>query len=147
MIIVDSHIGYGAPHKQDTSGLTVNPWVRTIRLAKRKYGWPEDKKFHVPKACTNISVKRSGNGASSCAMPGSHKLVNIANSTPNWQKNYSACNTVSFRNIGTTLPEIPADSKGLATRESSAKVLNAFAKNVPWLIGGSADLRRLRKPG
>ncbi len=67
--------------------------------------------------------------------------MSIASNIRNWPNNCTACNTGNCRKSwDRDIPEFPADQKGLATRESSAKVLNAFAKNIPWLIGGSADL-------
>ena len=121
LIIVDSHIGYGAPNKQDTSGAHGEPLGEDeIRLAKRNYGWPEDKKFYVPRECTSISVKGSDNGARNCATHGSHKLVNIANSTRNLRKNYSACSTVSFPKIGTAVL-IPRERAWRANLSESAE--------------------------
>src|SRR5208337_3668529 len=102
LIIVDSHIGYGAPHKQDTSAAHGEPLGEDeIRLAKRNYGWPEDKKFTCQRAFTTTSVKASEHAARSCGMRGSVAYRNMAGFTPTLPTNFSACNTVSFRRVGT----------------------------------------------
>jgi transketolase len=142
LIIVDSHIGYGAPHKQDTSGAHGEPLgEEEVRLAKRSYGWPEDKKFYVPDGVYDHF--RQGIGKRGKDLRDAW-FARIAE----YRKQYPELAEELFR-IGhrqlpegwdRDLPEFPADPKGLATRESSAKVLNAAAKNIPWLIGGAADL-------
>jgi transketolase len=142
LIIVDSHIGYGAPHKQDTSGAHGEPLgEEEVRLAKRSYGWPEDKKFFVPKGVYDHF--RQGIGKRGKQLRDAW-FVRIGE----YRKQYPELAEELFRmqhrqlpeGWDRELPEFPADPKGLATRESSAKVLNAAAKNIPWLIGGSADL-------
>jgi transketolase len=142
LIIVDSHIGYGAPHKQDTSGAHGEPLGdEEVRLAKRNYGWPEDKNFYVPPDVYDHF--RHGLGK---------RGMDLRNAwfaqIPAYSKQYPKLAEELFRmqhrqlpeNWDRGLPEFPTDPKGLATRESSAKVLNAVATNIPWLVGGSADL-------
>ena len=142
LIIVDSHIGYGAPHKQDTSGAHGEPLGdEEVRLAKRNYGWPEDKDFYVPPDVYDHF--RHGLGK---------RGMDLRNAwfaqIPGYRKQYPKLAEELFRmqhrqlpeDWDRGLPEFPTDPKGLATRESSAKVLNAVAANIPWLIGGSADL-------
>src|SRR5712691_6233054 len=142
LIIVDSHIGYGAPHKQDTSGAHGEPLGEDeVRLAKRNYGWPEDKKFYVPDGVYDHF--RQGIGRRGQQLRDAWFARIDA-----YRKDYPDLAEELFRMQHRQLPEgwdrdlpnFPADAKGLATRESSAKVLNAAAKNIPWLIGGSADL-------
>ena len=142
LIIVDSHIGYGAPHKQDTSAAHGEPLGEDeIRLAKRSYGWPEDKKFYVPDGVYNHFRQGIGKRGKDLRGAWSAQIVE-------YRKQYPGLAEELFRmqhrrlpeGWDRDLPEFPADSKGLATRESSAKVLNAVARNTPWLIGGSADL-------
>src|SRR6266849_4535272 len=141
LIIVDSHIAYGAPHKQDTSGAHGEPLGEDeIRLAKRNYGWPEDKKFYVPDGVYDHF--RQGIGKRGQQLRNAW-FARIGE----YRKQYPELAEELFRMQHRRLPEgwdrdlpnFPADAKGLATRESSAKVLNAAAKNIPWLIGGSAD--------
>ncbi len=142
LIIVDSHIGYGAPHKQDTSGAHGEPLGdEEVRLAKRNYGWPEDKKFYVPDGVYDHFRQGIGNRGRDLR---DAWFAQIAE----YRKQYPELAEELFRmqhrqlpeGWDRNVPEFPADPKGLATRESSAKVLNAVAKNIPWLIGGAADL-------
>ena len=142
LIIVDSHIGYGAPHKQDTSGAHGEPLgEEEIRLAKRNYGWPEDAKFLVPDGV--YEHFRAGIGTR-----GKHLRDAWFARIERYRKQYPDLADELFRMQHRQLPdgwdrgvpEFPADAKGLATRDSSGKVLNAAAKTIPWLIGGAADL-------
>jgi transketolase len=142
LIIVDSHIGYGAPNKQDTSGAHGEPLgEEEIRLAKRNYGWPEDKKFYVPDGVYDHF--RQGIGKR-----GKQMRDDWFAQIGEYRKHYPELAEELFRmqhrqlpeGWDRNLPEFAADPKGMATRESSAKVLNAVAKNIPWFIGGAADL-------
>jgi transketolase len=142
MIIVDSHIAFGSPNRQDTKEAHGEPLGdEEIKLTKRAYGWPEDAKFLVPDEV--LANFRDGMGKRG------------AQQTSNWRallKNYTAqypdlakqLELMQNRELPTgwdkDLPSFPADAKGVATRDSSSKVLNAIAKNHPWLMGGSADL-------
>ncbi len=142
LVIVDSHIGYGAPNKQDTSGAHGEPLgEEEIRLAKRNYGWPEDKRFYVPDGVYDHF--RQGIGSR-----GKHMRDDWFAQIGEYRKHYPELAEELFRmqhrqlpeGWDRNLPEFAADPKGLATRESSAKVLNAVAKNIPWFVGGAADL-------
>jgi len=142
LIIVDSHIGYGAPNKQDTSGAHGEPLgEEEIRLAKRNYGWPEDKKFYVPDGVYDHF--RQGIGRR-----GKQMRDDWFAQIGEYRKHYPELSEELFRmqhrqlpeGWDRNLPEFAADPKGMATRESSAKVLNAVAKNIPWFVGGAADL-------
>jgi transketolase len=142
LIIVNSHIGYGAPHKQDTSAAHGEPLGdEEIRLAKRNYGWPEDAKFLVPDGvCEHF---RDGIGRRGKALRDDwHALFD------SYRKKYPDLadwlDRMAKRELpadwDSDLPKFDADSKGLATRDSSGKTLNAIASHYPWLMGGSADL-------
>jgi transketolase len=142
LIIVDSHIGYGAPHKQDTSGAHGEPLgEEEVRLAKRNYGWPEDKKFYVPDGVYDHFRQGIGKRGKELRDAWFAKIAE-------YRKQYPDLAEELYRMQHRQLPEgwdrdfpvFPPDPKGLATRESSGKVLNAAAKNFPWLIGGAADL-------
>jgi len=142
LIIVDSHIGYGAPHKQDTSGAHGEPLgEEEIRLAKRNYGWPEDKSFYVPDGVYDHFRQGIGKRGKDLRDAWFEQIAEYRGYYPELAEELFR---MQHRRLpegwDRDLPEFPADPKGLATRESSAKVLNAAAKNVPWLIGGSADL-------
>jgi len=142
LIRVNSHIGYGSPHKQDTSAAHGEPLGEDeVRLVKKFYGWPEDAKFLVPDGVLenfrNGIGKRAGElrqkwealfseyGKKFPQLADQINLMQHRKLPAGWDKN---------------LPTFPADPKGVATRESSGKVLNVVAENVPWLVGGSADL-------
>ncbi|MGO9677959.1 MAG: transketolase, partial [Candidatus Sulfotelmatobacter sp.] len=142
LIIVDSHIGYGAPHKQDTSGAHGEPLgEEEVRLAKRNYGWPEDAKFYVPDAVYHHFQHGMGIRGRSLRDGWFARITDYRKSYPELGEELCRMQHRQLpENWALDLPEFPADPKGLATRESSAQVLNAAAKNIPWLLGGSADL-------
>lgn len=142
LIIVDTHIAYGAPHRQDTKEAHGEPLgEEEVRLAKRSYGWPEDAKFFVPDG-----VKE--NFANGMGKRGNELRTAWDGLAARYKKDYPALADHLERMQRRQLPEgwdknlptFPADPKGLASRDSSAKVLNVLAQNVPWLIGGAADL-------
>jgi transketolase len=142
LIIVDSHIAYGSPNKQDTSAAHGEPLgEEEIRLTKRTYGWPEDAKFLIPEEARGHL--RDGLGRRGTALRRQWMATFDAYAT-RYPDLAGELNRVQHRQLpdrwDRDLPEFPPDSKGLAGRDSSSKVLNAIAKNVPWLIGGSADL-------
>jgi transketolase len=142
LIIVDSHIAWGSPNKQDTHAAHGEPLgEEEIKLTKRNYGWPEDRKFFVPdEVRTHFAdgLQKRGSELRSKWMTlyESYKAAH-----PELAKELMQ---IQRRQLPAEwdkeLPTFPADAKGLAGRDSSAKVLNAIAKHVPWLIGGAADL-------
>jgi len=142
LIIVDSHIGYGAPHKQDTSIAHGEPLgEEEIRLTKRHYGWPEDAKFYVPQGVYEHFGQGIGQRGKELRDGWFAKVKAYGAKYPELAE---ALYRMQHRQLpegwDRDIPTFPADAKGLAGRESSSRVLNAVAKNVPWLIGGSADL-------
>ena len=142
LIIVDSHIGYGAPHKQDTSAAHGEPLgEEEVRLAKRNYGWPEDKKFYVPDGVYEHFRQGIGRRGKQMREQWFARIAEYAKVYPELAEELLR---LQHRELpegwDRNLPEFSADPKGLATRESSGKVLNAVANNIPWLIGGAADL-------
>jgi transketolase len=142
LIIVDSHIGYGAPHKQDTSAAHGEPLgEEEIRLAKRSYGWPEDAKFLVPegvRAHFDAGIGERGAGLRASWLADMERYATIQ---PDLADQFDRMQKGELPDgWAAKLPNFPADTKGLATRESSGKVINAIAENYPWLIGGAADL-------
>jgi transketolase len=142
LIIVDSIIGYGAPHKQGTAAAHSDALGEDeVRLAKGAYGWPQDASFLIPDGV--YERLRLGIGERGHAL------------REHWQKMFEAyCDNHAEagaeitrmlarelpENWDADLPEFAADAKGLATREASGKALNAIAPRVPWLIGGAGDL-------
>jgi len=142
LIIVDSHIGYGAPHKQDTSEAHGEPLgEEEIRLAKRYYRWPENEHFLVPDGVRERFQEGIGKR-------GAHLYAEWSSLFESYRERYPELadhlRRIQWRELpdgwDRDLPSFAPDPRGLATRESSSKVLNAIARNVPWLIGGSADL-------
>jgi len=141
-VILDSHIGYGSPHRQDTAEAHGEPLgEEEVRLTKRGYGWPEDAKFLVPEGVYDhfkAGIGRRG-----------------AESRKNWEELFAGYR-VKFPELAAeidqmqhrelpagwdrNLPVFPTDAKGVAGREASGKVLNVLARNIPWFLGGSADL-------
>jgi transketolase len=142
LIIVDSHIGWGAPSKQDTSAAHGEPLGEDeIRGAKRRYGWPEDAKFLVPDGVREHFA--AGVGARGAQLRGQWKAM-FAEYAKQYPELADHLERMQRRELPAgwdkDLPTFPADAKGLASRDSSGTVLNAVAKHVPWLIGGAADL-------
>jgi transketolase len=142
LIIVDSHIGYGAPHKQDTASAHGEALgVEEIKLAKRHYGWPEDSSFLVPDGVREHFT--AGVGARGAALRGTWEAVFAAYRAEHGELATELDHMLAGdlpKGWDKDLPVFEADAKGIATRESGAKAINALAKNYPWMIGGSADL-------
>jgi transketolase len=142
LIIVESHIGYGAPHKHDTSAAHGEPLgEEEIRLAKRSYGWPEDAKFLVPEGVREHFHAGIGQRGRRLQTAWAARLEAYRSKYPAVADQIDRMQTRELPDRwDIALPEFAGDSKGLATRDSSAKVLNAVAAKCPWLIGGAADL-------
>jgi transketolase len=141
-LILDSHIGYGAPHKHDTPAAHGEPLGEDeVRLAKRAYGWPEDAKFLVPDEVR-------AHFAAGIGVRGAQARARWNDLFAAYRKKYPDLATeidqMQRRELPAgwdrDLPIFPADPKGIAGREASGKVLNVLAQNIPWLVGGSADL-------
>ena len=142
LIIVESHIGFGAPHKQDTSAAHGEPLgEEEIRLAKRNYGWPEDAKFLVPEGVrahvrAGLAARVGPLRARWSEGFAAHRVKH-----PDLAEQFDRMQALgSPDDWAADLVEFPADPKGIATRDSSAKTMNAIARRCPWLIGGAADL-------
>jgi transketolase len=142
LIIVDSHIGYGAPHKQDTSAAHGEPLSEEeVRLTKRAYGWPEDSTFLAPdgvRAHFDAGIGARGRAIRAAWMA---RFEAYRREHPALADELYA---MQHRQLpagwDADLSEFPADATGVSGRDASARVLNAIAPRVPWLIGGSADL-------
>jgi transketolase len=142
LIIVDSHIGYGAPTKQDTHGAHGEPLGEDeIKAAKRFYGWPEDAKFLVPDGVYQHFQQGIGARGKELSQAWKAKFKEYQGQHPELADHLRRMQRRELpEGWDKNLPTFPPDPKGLASRDSSGKVLNAFAKNIPWLIGGAADL-------
>src|SRR5262249_51197238 len=142
LIVLDSHIGYGSPHKQDKAAAHGEPLGdEECRLVKRSYGWPEEAQFLVPDGVREHF--KAGIGARG------------ADARKKWTELFASYRAAHPELAGEIdqlqrrelpagwdqdLPVFPADAKGIAGRQASGKVLNALARRIPWFLGGSADL-------
>ena len=142
LIIVDSHIAYGAPNKQDTSAAHGEPLGdEEIRLTKRSYGWPEDAKFHVPEGVREHFQDGIGKRGAELSQRWQEMFSNYSGQYPDLASNLDKMQRRELpEGWDRDLHEFAADPKGIAGRDASAKVLNSIARNVPWMVGGSADL-------
>ena len=141
-IVLDSHIGYGSPNRQDTAAAHGEPLGDDeIRLAKKFYGWPEDAKFLVPDGVYDHFTAGIGARGAEARQQWTERFAA-------YRAKYSDCATeieqMQRRELPTgwdrDLPVFQADPKGIAGRDASGKVLNVLAQNIPWFLGGSADL-------
>ena len=147
LIVVDSHIGYGSPHKHDSSEAHGEPLgEEEVRLTKRNYGWPEDAKFLVPEGVKEHF--RDGIGKRGRDLHSQWKKM-YADYAKQYPQQDEQLRLMQRRELpdgwDKNLPSFPADPKGIGTRESGGKALNALAQNIPWLVGGSADLGNSNK--
>jgi transketolase len=142
LIIVESHIGFGAPHKHDTSAAHGEPLgVEEICLAKRSYGWPEDAEFVVPDGVREHFSDGIGNRGRELRAAWSALMQNYRARYPALAEAFDKMQRCELPDgWDADLPSFPPDPKGLATRDASGRALNAIAAHYPWLIGGSADL-------
>jgi len=142
LIIVDSHIAWGAPNKQDTHAAHGEPLgEEEIRLTKRNYGWPEDAKFLVPDEVRENFRRGIGERGKTLRDGWFAKLEEYKRAYPELADHLVRMQKRELPDgWDKDIPKFEADAKGLAGRDASAKVLNAIAKNLPWLIGGAADL-------
>jgi transketolase len=142
LLIVDSHIAYGAPDKQDTSAAHGEPLGEDeIRKTKRFYGWPEDAKFLVPDGVYQHFQDLLGQRGKALRDAWFAKVDEYRAKYPELAEQLKRTQKRQLPDgWDKGLPTFPADAKGIASRDSSGKVLNALAQNVPWLVGGAADL-------
>jgi len=141
-IVLDSHIGYGSPGKQDTSAAHGEPLgEEEVRLTKRVYGWPEDAQFLVPDGVYEHFADGIGARGAKARQQWTELFTAYRAKYPELA---SEIELMQRRELPSgwdrNLPIFPADPKGIAGRDASSKVLNVLAQNVPWLMGGSADL-------
>ena len=147
LIIVDSHIGYGSPNKHDSNAAHGEPLgEEEVKLTKKFYGWPEDAKFLVPDGVREHFREGIGKRGHDLHAQWSQRFAEYSQKFPDLAERLRC---MQHRELPAgwdkNLPTFPADAKGIATRESGGKVLNALAQNIPWLIGGSADLATSNK--
>ena len=142
LIILDSHIGYGSPHKVDTAAAHGEPLGEDeVRLVKRAYGWPENAKFLVPDGVMERFADGIGKRGARLRREWEALFAGYREQFPEFA---TEIDQMQRRELPAgwdrDLPSFPADPKGIAGRDASGQVLNALAKNIPWFLGGSADL-------
>jgi transketolase len=142
LIIVQSHIGYGAPHKQDTREAHGEPLgPEEVRLAKEFYGWSPDAQFSVPDGVRVHFREQFGRRGATARAAWEQLFAAYRTQYPDLANQIDYMQRRDLpEGWDRALPTFPADAKGMATRDSSGKVLNAIAGRVPWLLGGAADL-------
>ncbi len=142
LVIVKSIIGFGSPNKANTAAAHGAPiGADEIRLTKAAYGWPEDESFLVPKEVPEHFSNTMGQRGSTAREAWDALFAKYKQEHPVQAKDLELMQAKKLpEGWDSELIEFPADEKGLATRSSAGKALNSLAKNLPWLIGGSADL-------
>ncbi|MEX3966911.1 transketolase [Paraburkholderia sp. EG286B] len=142
LIVVKSIIGWGAPNRQDTAAAHGEALGEDeVRLAKRAYGWPEDAHFLVPDGVYERFAQGMGARGKAAHEAWKQRYDDYAKRYPELAKELGLMLDGKLpEGWDTDIPTFEADDKGMATRESSGKVLNAIAQRVPWMIGGAADL-------
>ena len=142
LIILDSHIGYGSPHKIDTAAAHGEPLGEDeVRLAKRAYGWPEDAKFLVPDGVPEQFDAGIGARGAEARRLWESLFADYRKQFPELATEIEQMQRRELP-VGwdRNLPSFPPDPKGIAGRDASGQVLNVLAQNIPWFLGGSADL-------
>ncbi|MBL8865330.1 MAG: transketolase, partial [Planctomycetia bacterium] len=146
-IVVKGKIGYGAPHKQDSEHAHGEPLGEDeIKGAKKNYGWPEDKNFYVPDGVYERFQENIGKRGAEAHAAWAKKFADYKAKHADLAAQIESIQSKKLpAGWEKSLPTFPTDPKGMATRDSSGKVLNAVAKAVPWMVGGSADLAKSNK--
>jgi transketolase len=142
LIIVQSHIGYGAPHKQDSSEAHGEPLGDSeARAAKAFYGLDPDARFDVPAGVADHFAQQFGLRGADLHEAWRARLAAYRLRYPELA---AQLDRMQRRDLpegwDASLPVFAADAKGLATRDASSQVLEAIAARMPWLLGGAADL-------
>ena len=142
LIILDSHIGYGSPNKVDTAAAHGEPLGEAeVRLVKRSYGWPEDAQFLVPDAVREHFAAGIGARGAAARSRWAALFASYRSTYPELAREIEQMQRRDLpEGWDRNLPVFPADAKGIAGRDASGKVLNVLAQNIPWFLGGSADL-------
>jgi transketolase len=142
LIVVDSHIGWGAPHKVDTAAAHGEPLgEEEVRETKRAYGWPEEARFLVPDGVREHFAEGVGRRGAELRAEWESKLAAYEKEGGEVA---AEIETMQRRQLPAgwdeAIPSFEADEKGIATRKASNQVQNAIGERLPWLLAGSADL-------
>src|SRR5260370_26918995 len=141
LIILDSHIGYGSPHKIDTAAAHGEPLgEEEVRLTKRAYGWPEDAKFLVPDGVMDAFDDGIGSHGAEARRRWEALFADYRKQCPELATEIDQMQRRELPSEwGRNLPSFKPDPKGISGRDASGEVLNILAQNIPWFLGGSAD--------
>ncbi|PTB22474.1 transketolase [Trinickia symbiotica] len=142
LIVVKSVIAWGAPNKQDTAAAHGEALgEEEVALAKRAYGWPEDKTFYVPDEVPRRFAEGIGARGAQARRDWEAKRKEYEGRYPELARELARIESHTLpEGWDANIPVFEPDAKGVATRASSGKVLNAIAARVPWIVGGAADL-------
>ncbi len=142
LIIVHSHIGYGAPHKQDTAAAHGEPLgAEEVRLTKEFFGFSPDESFVVPAGVREHFAAQMGARGEKLRVEWDGTFARYKAQYPDLGDELERIHRGDLpADWQTALPTFPASAKGMSTRDASGKVLNALAQKIPWMLGGAADL-------
>ena len=142
LIIVDSHIGWGSPHKVDTAEAHGEPLgEEEVRETKRAYGWPEDAQFLVPDGVREHFDQGIGKRGSALREEWENLFDGYIREDHTLARELEAMQRRELPPAwDAEIPSFDPDEKGMATRKASNAVQNAIAARIPWLLAGSADL-------
>jgi len=142
LIVVDSHIGYGSPHKQDTAAVHGAPLgEEEVRETKRAYDWPEDAQFLVPDGVKEHFAAGIGRRGAELRAKWEARLAALTGERPELAAEIATTQERSLpQDWDADIPSFAPSEEGLATRKASHQVENAIAARVPWMLAGSADL-------
>jgi transketolase len=143
LIVIDSHIGWGSPNKQDTESAHGEPLgEEEVKLTKRAYGWPEDAQFLVPDGVIGHFADGIGRRGAELRGAWERQLQSFKGGKPELAAEIEMMQRRQLPDgWDAAIPSFEADEeKGLATRKASNKVQNAIAERLPWMLAGSADL-------
>ena len=146
IILIKTHIGYGSPHKHDTYKAHGSPLgVEEVKLTKQNLGWPDKALFYVPEKAKKYFHQAISDGKRA-EKEWQKKLANYAKKYPKMYAEFKQMMKGELtKGWAENIPQFPADPVGMATRDASAKVMQAFNPNLPGFIGGSADLNESTK--
>ncbi|MEM7589107.1 MAG: transketolase C-terminal domain-containing protein, partial [Myxococcota bacterium] len=139
LVVVNSHIGYGSPNRQDSAKAHGEPLgEEEVRLTKQAYNWPTDKHFYLPDGVQQHLADGLGRR-------GAQQYTQWQEQWTRYQTTYPQQAQQLHCLLSGKLPEgwqnnLPQFDQAIATRNASGKVLNTLASNIPWMVGGSADL-------
>ena len=141
MILLRTHIGYGSPHKVDTSGVHGSPLgAEEVRLTKQAYGWPEEQAFYIPDDVEN-HMRQSVRHGQQLEQEWQEKFDAYQRAYPDLARQFELTLKCELpAGWDAEIPDFKPEDGPIATRSASGKIINAIAPKIPWLVGGSADL-------